>query len=116
MAESAFESLRFKDGDMIFKSGDLAEHLYFLEAGSVELLGAQGNVFGTVPQGQSFGEAAILRGGIRSASVRAKGDVVCKRIGSEQASQLLLSRSPLLVIILEALLLQQSMHNALRAR
>ena len=71
-------------------------------------------MFASVSAGQSFGEAAILQGGVRSAGARANGEVQCRRITAAEASELLLSHSPLLIVILEALLLQQSMHNALR--
>ena len=111
---SQFTVEKFLDEEFIFKSGDPATHLYFLQEGEVELLSASGQVFGKIPQGQSFGEAAILKGGIRGASIRAKGDVVCKVIANDQAAELLTSFSPLLVVILEALLLQQAMNNSIK--
>lgn len=109
-----FESESYSDGELIFSIGDLAENLYFIEKGSVELINAQGIAFASATEGQSFGEAAILQGGVRSAGARARGSVDCRRISAADASELLLSHSPLLVVILEALLLQQSMKNALR--
>lgn len=109
-----FTVAKFIDEEFICKSGDSATHLYFLEEGEVELVGASGQVFGVIPQGQSFGETAILKGGIRTASIRAKGDVVCKVISNDQAAELLTSYSPLLVVIMEALLLQQAMNNAIK--
>ncbi|MEI7515101.1 MAG: cyclic nucleotide-binding domain-containing protein [Betaproteobacteria bacterium] len=109
-----FDIQAFNEGEMIFEIGDVASHLFFIQSGAVELINAQGLVFGEVPKGQSFGEAAILAGGIRSASIRAKGPVVCTRIAADIAAQLLNAHSPLLVTILEALLLQQSMQNSLR--
>jgi CRP-like cAMP-binding protein len=72
------------------------------------------SVYTKIRTPSSFGEAAILQGGVRSAGARASGEVQCRRITAAEASELLLSHSPLLVVILEALLLQQSMHNALR--
>ena len=67
---SNFPSQSFDDGALIFSAGDVASHLYFIQSGTVEMLNAQGVVFAEVAQGQTFGEAAILQGGIRSASVR----------------------------------------------
>ena len=113
-AVKEFDVQTFPDGEMIFKGGDVASHLFFIQSGAVDLISAQGVVFGEVPKGQSFGEAAILAGGIRGASIRAKGEVVCTRIEADVAAQLLNAHSPLLVTILEALLLQQSMQNSLR--
>jgi len=109
-----FAVQKFLDEEFICKSGDPATHLYFLHEGEVELLSASGQVFGLIPQGQSFGEAAILKGGIRGASIRAKGNVVCKVIANDQAAELLTSFSPLLVVIMEALLLQQIMNNSIK--
>ena len=111
---SEFESKTYVGGEAIFSIGDLAEHLYFIEKGQVDLINVQGNVYASASAGQSFGEAAILQGGVRSASARANGEVDLRRITAANASELLLSHSPLLVVILEALLLQQSMQNKLR--
>ena len=111
---SQFTVEKFLDEEFICKSGDPATHLYFLHEGEVELVSASGQVFGMIPQGQSFGEAAILKGGIRSASIRTKGDVVCKVIASDKDAEMLTSFSPLLVVIMEALLLQQAMNNSIR--
>jgi CRP-like cAMP-binding protein len=111
---SEFKSHTYADGETIFAIGDLAEHLYFIEKGQVDLVNAQAHVFASATAGQSFGEAAILQGGVRSAGARANGEVDCRRITAEEASELLLSHSPILLLILEALLLQQSMQNTLR--
>ena len=109
-----FQVVNFVDDQYIFKIGDQATHLFFLQQGEVELLNEANQVFGVIPQGQSFGEAAILKGGIRGASIRAKGDVVCKMIQNDDATELLSSFSPLLAIIMEGLLLQQMMNNAIK--
>ena len=109
-----FQVVKVCDGQYIFRIGDQATHLYFLQQGVVELLNEFDQIFGVIPQGESFGEAAILKGGIRGASIRAKGDVVCKMIHNHAAAESLISYSPLLVIILEGLLLQQVMNNAIK--
>lgn len=111
---SNFQIEEFSAGQTIFKLGDPATHLYFLEKGEVELIDKNERVYGVIPQGQSFGEAAILSGGIRGASIRAKGEAVCKKINNQEAAELLSTYSPLLVVIMEALLLQQTMNNAIK--
>ena len=111
---SDFKTETFEAGQFICKVGDQATHLYFLQKGSVELVSASDDAFAVIPEGQSFGEAAILKGGIRAASIRAKTDAICKVIGNEQARELLISHSPLLVVIMEGLLLQQAMANAIK--
>lgn len=78
------------------------------------MVNASGDAYDVIPEGQSFGEAAILKGGIRAASIRAKTDAVCKVIGNEQARELLTSYSPLLVVIMEGLLLQQALANTIK--
>ncbi|GDX57879.1 MAG: hypothetical protein RL342_741 [Pseudomonadota bacterium] len=111
-----FETEEFADGQLVFSAGDFASHLFYIKQGAVQILAESGAVIAEVAQGQSFGETAILKGGVRSFSVRAKGAMVCSKIGSDEAAQLLTTYSPFLVTILEALLLQQNMHNKLRQR
>ena len=65
-------------------------------------------------KGQPFGEQAFLKGGIRGASAKAKGQVVCMCISTDEANAILTDASPILIPIFEALLLQQNMHNALK--
>ena len=77
---SAFKIENFVDGDVIFKIGDPANNLYILSDGQVDLLDDNGFVFDQIQKGEPFGEAAFLNGGFRSATVRAKGNVVCKKI------------------------------------
>lgn len=111
---SNFVTQSFAQGALIFSAGEVASHLYFIQSGTVEMVNAQGVVFAEVAQGQTFGEAAILQGGIRGATVRAKGAVTCTLMGTQEACELLQTYSPLLVTIVEALLLQQSMQNTMR--
>jgi CRP-like cAMP-binding protein len=106
-----FKTVQFQAGESIFKAGDLAEHLYLTVSGSVELLNKDGVVFATISAGESFGEQAFLAGGIRGASVRAKDAVTCIQVHEEEARLSLATHSDLLVTLLEALLLQQSMNN-----
>ncbi len=111
---SDFYKVVYEDGESIFEAGAPAGNLYILMEGCVELVGGDGNAFAEVPRGQSFGEQAFLRGGIRGAGARAKGKTTCAKIAAEDAAALLSTSTPLLVHILEALLMQQNMNNALR--
>ena len=112
---SDFSIVTFEPGQRIFNAGDTADHLYFIQQGTVQLLDAQGTAFAHISNGESFGEQAFLRGGIRGASAQAQDEVSCIQISSADANQLLAEASPLLVPVFEALLLQQNMHNSLRA-
>ena len=111
---ATFNTENFVDGDVIFKIGDPADHLYILSEGLVDLLDDKGFVFDQIQKGQPFGEAAFLDGGFRSATVRAKGNVVCKKIKNDTAAQMLDSFSPLLVLVMEALLLQQITYRSIK--
>jgi CRP-like cAMP-binding protein len=108
-----FPTVVFAPGQRIFNAGDAADHLYFIQEGTVQLLDAQGQVFVEIADGESFGEQAFLKGG--GASAQAKTEVSCIQIASEEANQMLSEASPLWVPVFEALLLQQNMHNALRS-
>ena len=112
---SDFPTVTLEAGQRIFNAGEAADHLYFIQEGIVQLLDGQGNAFAQISIGESFGEQAFLNGGIRGASAQALNDVSCIQIASEEANRLLSEASPLLVPIFEALLLQQNMHNVLRA-
>ena len=112
---SDFSTVNFAAGQRIFNAGDAADHLYFIQEGTVQLLDAQGQVFVEIADGESFGEQAFLKGGVRGASAQAKTEVSCIQIASEEANQMLSEASPLWVPVFEALLLQQNMHNALRS-
>jgi CRP-like cAMP-binding protein len=108
---SDFQKVQFQPGELIFKAGDQADHLFVIETGVVELLGADGQVFAQIGP---FGEQAFLKGGIRGASAKAQDAVSCMRISSEEANEILSNASPILIPIFEALLLQQNMHNTLK--
>ncbi|MEK0432484.1 MAG: Cyclic nucleotide-binding domain, partial [Pseudomonadota bacterium] len=55
---SDFPIVSYANGERIFTAGDLADQLFFIQQGQVELLDAQGHVFTTLNAGESFGEQA----------------------------------------------------------
>jgi CRP-like cAMP-binding protein len=110
-----FELVQFQPGDRLFSAGEPADKLYVVQKGTVQMLDAKtSTVFATVSAGESFGEQALLPGGIRSASAVAQNEVVCLYIEADSLRRILERQSPVLAPVFEALLLQQSMHNALR--
>jgi CRP-like cAMP-binding protein len=114
---SGFERVQFEPGELLFNAGDPADKLYVVESGTVQMLDAKTRApFANVGKGQSFGEAAILPGGIRSASAVAVDAVSCLVISGANLQEMLARQSPILLPLVETLLLQQSMHNALRRR
>ena len=111
---SNFKEINFNPGEVIFKYGQHADMLYLIKSGTVEILSEDGISIAKVSEGQSFGEQAFLKGGIRGATTRAVDSVSCIVLSTEEANSLLNKASPLLVPIFEALLLQQNMTNELR--
>jgi len=58
-------------GEFVFRFGDSPRYMYFISIGSVEALGADGEVIGTLLAGDFFGEMALLEKRRRNASIRA---------------------------------------------
>ncbi len=62
----------FMKGDLIFREGDVAHHMFFISKGSVEIFLEKGNIsIATLPEGSFFGEIALVKESLRTASVRA---------------------------------------------
>lgn len=113
---SAFTQVDYAAGDFIFLAGEPALDLYMVQAGTIELVSSKTNTaFASIGPGVSLGEQALVPGGIRGASARAASPVTVLKISAEDLRTLMNTNSKLLIPVLEALMLQQSMHNALRA-
>lgn len=64
-----------KAGELVFRAGDPGDALYIVAHGSVEVLADDSQkILAELGNGQAFGEMALLSGGTRTASVRAKVD------------------------------------------
>ena len=112
---SGFTEVHFKSGARLFQAGEPADKLFIIKVGFVSLLDAvHHKPFARLHQGESFGEQAVLAGGVRSATAVADGDVVCLEITALGLRQMLQKESAILTPVFEALLLQLYMHNALR--
>lgn len=111
---NAGETVQYEDGQVLFNKGDAAGHLAIITEGKVEVFDpADNRVLATLGKGASFGEMAILEGGVRGASVRASGTVKCIEIRTEPLRAILKADTGLLVPTMEGLLLQQGMANYL---
>ncbi len=66
--------------------------------------------------GESFGEQALLAGGVRSAAAQAVAETVCLEITAQGLRELLAKEGGITTQVLEALLLQLYMHNAIKSR
>ncbi|MCC7070040.1 MAG: cyclic nucleotide-binding domain-containing protein [Deltaproteobacteria bacterium] len=83
---------RYRDAEPIVREGDAAGDVFFIMSGEVEVFR---NVDGfpvfldKLRDGQFFGEMAALQGGVRTASVRAIGDVELLGISGEVMARVL---------------------------
>ena len=78
---AALEVVNLKSGDMLFREGDVPEHLFIMVSGELEINMGSGTgnelVLNVLKEGEYFGEMGlIMPGGRRTAGARARGDVV----------------------------------------
>lgn len=113
-AEGAGEKNIYQPGQVLFNKGDKADHLAIIFEGQVEIFDpADNKTIATLGAGASFGEQAILEGGVRGASARAKDQVTCLEISTAPLRAILKSDPGILTPIVETLLLQLNMVNKL---
>ncbi|MFM8574388.1 MAG: cyclic nucleotide-binding domain-containing protein [Limnohabitans sp.] len=113
-AEGAGEKNIYEPGQVLFNKGDKADHLAIILEGQVEIFDPSDNkTIATLGAGASFGEQAILEGGVRGASARAKDQVTCLEISTAPLRAILKSDPGILTPIVESLLLQLNMVNKL---
>jgi CRP-like cAMP-binding protein len=111
------KNVEYSDGSLLFKKKDKATNFYVLKSGEVELFDPDENkVLTVLKPGSSFGEQAILAGGVRSVSAKAIGNVVCMEISAEALKAMLENSPGIIKPVFEALLLQLYMHNDLRGK
>ncbi len=111
-----FREVPLAKGTVLFAAGAAADKLYYVQSGAVGMADKSGHVFVTLGAGESFGEQAMLQGGIRGATAIAIEDSVCLEITVDGLRDMLKQKSPIMIAIFEALMLQQNMHNELRAK
>ncbi len=113
-AEGAGDKNLYEPGKVLFNKGDKADHLAIILEGQVEIFDpADNKTIATLGAGASFGEQAILEGGVRGASARAKDQVTCLEISTAPLRAILKSDPGILTPIVESLLLQLNMVNKL---
>lgn len=112
--DGAGDFVEYAAGDVLFRKGDPANHMAVIVEGSVEIFDPEHDRrIAVIGKGSFFGEQAILRGGVRAASVRAVDHVTCLEIKTEKLRGLLAEDGGLLMPSIEALLLQLCMANGI---
>jgi len=81
-----------KDGDFIFREGDLGTEMYIIHEGRIEILnnvGGKETVLAVLEKGDFFGEMSVLEDMPRAASARAISDTRLLQINGSTFDQLL---------------------------
>ena len=90
-----------RKGDIIINIDSVPDGIYYLDSGTVEVLNSKGELLSTMGPGTIFGEMAYFdREKRRTATVRAKTDMVLRKISSEDFQKL-----PVIIRIFERIAL-----------
>lgn len=86
--------VNLNSGDILFREGDPGEHLYVVVSGELEILMAPDTdnelILNMLHAGEYLGEMSLIQpGGLRTASARARGDVVLLSMSRSQFRDLL---------------------------
>lgn len=116
MSEVHFPVRTYAQGEVLFRRGDLASTFYVIQSGEVDLFVPPSDTFLIrLGPGESFGEQSILSGGVRSATAIAASVVQCTEITAKNLDDSVLSQQTLIRPVLEALLMQLALDNALHS-
>ena len=107
-------TFNFNEGDKIFLKGQPAKSLYYLEKGSVALIGDNGREFAKINVGETFGESAILRQRYRKNSAIALEKTVLYLLNGEYLMAEIHQDQVLAKFVLLNLIKQVELMNQLR--
>lgn len=91
---SALDVVNLRSGDILFREGDLGEHMYVMVKGELEINMASNTdnelILNILKEGEYLGEMSlIMPGGRRTAGARARGEVVLLSMSRKQFQDLL---------------------------
>jgi CRP/FNR family cyclic AMP-dependent transcriptional regulator len=87
-------------GDFIYREGDVADALFLIEMGTVDILPkGKETVFTTIGSEQGFGELSFFGRGTRSASALTRERIYLLRIPYERLSKVLSERPALALLV-----------------
>jgi len=91
---AALDVVNLKSGDMLYREGEMADKMYVIVNGKLEVNMASGTeeemILNVLHEGEYFGEMGlIMPGGRRTAGARARGEVVLLSISRDQFVDLL---------------------------
>jgi CRP-like cAMP-binding protein len=98
--EAIVERKVYIAGDHVFNEGDVADALFLVEMGAVDIAPRNNEVvFATIGSGQGFGELAFFERGKRPASALARERTHLLRIPFERLSRVLAERPELALLV-----------------
>lgn len=110
--ETLLQEESFTQGHFVFRMGDVSDRVYFLMTGEAsvvaEMPDGRLHRLSTSTAGMSFGETALIEGGVRGADVLAETRIVCSSLRREAFEQLEQSRPTLKIGLLRNALRVQS--------
>ena len=87
-------------GDLVHSEGDVADAMYFVEMGAVDVVPkGKETVFGTIGGGQGFGELSFFEPGVRPASATTRERTYLLRISYERLAKVLAERPALALLV-----------------
>lgn len=114
MTETAFPVQTWQPGAVLFEPGQPPQAMYLIESGEVDLYGA-GAVPRRLASGDVFGEQAIFGGEGGGRKAVAASALVCTVIDAAQLQSVLRGQKSLARPVIEAVMLQMYLHNAIQA-
>ena len=98
--EAITERRAYTAGERLFSEGEVADALFIIEAGTVNIV-PKGKevVFATMGSGQGFGELAFFERGTRPASASARERTYLVRIPYERLAKVLAERPGLALLV-----------------
>ena len=98
--ETIVERKGYMAGDLIYSEGEVADALYLIEMGTVDIVPkGKDQVFATIGGGQGFGDLAFFERGKRPASAYTRERTYLLRIPYERFSKLLTERPELALLV-----------------
>jgi len=100
--------VNLNSGDILFREGDPGEHLYVMVKGELEILMGPDTedelILNILHEGEYLGEMSLIQpGGLRTASARARGEVVLLSMSRDQFRDLLQRHPQLLTAMVNVL-------------
>jgi CRP-like cAMP-binding protein len=98
--EKIAERKTFIAGDLVYGEGDVADALFLIEMGAVDIVSkGKEMVFTTIRSGQGFGELSFFERGTRPASASAVERTYVLRIPYERLTKVLAERPALALLV-----------------